>query len=105
MGKTGDVVSYPRFSGVVIMDELPHVSAEKLKVFLHGQVDVLAEQVMAAMNAAKPGRLIADTEEQVRDLGKEFIRAAFEAAVQQKVIAAEAAFSPSARRGDGQEVS
>jgi hypothetical protein len=87
------------------MDELPQVSAEKLKVFMHGQVDALAEQVIATMNAAKPGRLIADTEEQVRDAGKQFMRLAYEAAVQQKVIAAEAAFSPSARHGDGQEVS
>ena len=39
------------------MDELPPVSPEKLKAFLHGQVDVLAEQLMATMNAAKPGRL------------------------------------------------
>ena len=87
------------------MDELPPVSPEKLKAFLHGQVDVLAEQLMATMNAAKPGRLIADTEEQFRDMGKEFMRLAYEVAVQQKVIAAEAAFSPSARRGDGQEAS
>ena len=87
------------------MDELPQVSAEKLKVFMHGQVDALAEQVIATMNAAKPGRLIADTEEQVRDAGKQFMRLAYEAAVQQKVIAAEAAFPPSARHGDGQEVS
>lgn len=87
------------------MDELPQVSPEKLKVFLHGQVDRLAEQMVATMNAAKPGRLIADTEEQVRDAGKEFLRLAYEAAVQQKVIAAEATFPPSARRDDGQEVS
>ena len=86
------------------MDELPQVSPEKLKVFLHGQVDVLAEQIMATMNA-KPGRLIADTEEQVRDAGKEFMRLAYEAAVQQKVIAAEATFSPSARSDDREEVS
>ena len=84
------------------MDELPPVSPEKLKAFLHGQVDVLAEQLMATMNAAKPGRLIADTEEQFRDVGKEFMRLAYEVAVQQKVIAAEAAFSPSAQPGDGQ---
>jgi hypothetical protein len=72
---------------------------------LHGQVDALADEIMATMNAAKPGRLIADTEERVRDVGKEFMRLAYEAAVQQKVIAAEAAFPPSVRRDNRQEAS
>lgn len=92
------------------MDELPWVSPEKLKAYLHGQVDGLAERMMATMNGARVGHLIDDTEEGVRQAGKEFMRAAFEAAVQQKVDAAQAAFSPSAvhdnRSGDpatGQE--
>jgi hypothetical protein len=87
------------------MDELPPVAPEKLRAFLHGQVDALADEIMATMNAAKPGRLIADTEERVRDVGKEFMRLAYEAAVQQKVIAAEAAFPPSVRRDNRQEAS
>lgn len=39
---------------------------------------------------------IAGSEEQVRDAGHDFVRAAFEAALQQRVNSAEAAFSPSA---------
>jgi hypothetical protein len=58
-------------------------------------VDGLAEQIMEAMNAARPGSLINDTEEPVRQAGHEFLRAAFEVALQQKIDAAEASFSPS----------
>jgi hypothetical protein len=80
---------------VSVMEELPKISAEALKAFLHGKVDEIAEQVIASVNAAKPGRLITDSEEQVRNIMGELRRAVFETAVQQKVDAAEAAFSPS----------
>jgi hypothetical protein len=56
----------------------------------------LAEKIVAAINAAPAGSWIASSEEAVRTAGHEFTRAAFEAALQQKVAAAEAAFSPSA---------
>jgi len=65
-----------------------------------GKVDDIAEQVIASVNAAKPGRLITDSEEQVRDIMGELRRAVFETAVQQKVDAAEAAFSPSGQSKD-----
>jgi hypothetical protein len=82
------------------MDELPKISAEALKVFLHGRVDEIAEKVIDAVNVAKAGRLIADSEEQVREIMGELRRAVFETAVQQKVDAAEAAFSPSGESND-----
>lgn len=82
------------------MDQLPWVSPEKLKAQLHGMVDGLAEQIMEAMNAARAGNLINDSEEPVRQAGREFVRAAFEAALQQKVDAAEASFSPSGVHDD-----
>ena len=82
------------------MSELPWVSPEKLKTQLHGMVDGLAEQIMEAMNAARPGSLINDTEEPVRQAGHEFLRAAFQVALQQKIDAAEASFSPSAVHDD-----
>jgi hypothetical protein len=78
------------------MGQLPWVSPEKLKQELHGMVDGLAEEIMASMNQARPGHLIEDTEEPVRQSGYEFLRAAFEKALQQKIDAAEAAFPPSA---------
>jgi len=82
------------------MDQLPWVSPEKLKESLRGMADELADQIMASMNQARVGHLIDDTEEPVREAGREFMRAAFEQALQQKIDAAEASFSPSA--GDGQ---
>lgn len=82
------------------MNSLPQVSPEKLKTQLHGMVEGLAEQIMEAMNTARPGSLIDDTEEPVRQAGHEFIRAAFEAALQQKIDAVEASFSPSAVHHD-----
>lgn len=85
------------------MDELPKISAEALKTLLHEKVDEVADRVIAAVNTAKPGRLIADSEEQVREIMGELRRAVFETAVQQKVDAAEAAFPPSGRAKDTPE--
>lgn len=82
------------------MNQLPWASAEALKEHLRGMADDLAEQIMASMNQARVGHLIDDTEEPVREAGREFIRAAFEKALQQKIDAAEASFSPSG--GDGE---
>jgi hypothetical protein len=77
------------------MESLPWVSPEKLKAALHGMVDDLAEKMMVSINAARPGNLINDSEEPVRQVGHEFLRAAFETALQQKIDAAQAAFPPS----------
>jgi hypothetical protein len=83
------------------MHGLPQISAIKLKEFLHGQVDEFAEKMVDSMNQAQPGRLIADSEELARKLIHEFGQAAYQAALQQKVDAAEAAFSPSGGNSDG----
>lgn len=83
------------------MHGLPKISAIKLKEFLHARVDEFAEQLVQSMNQAQPGRLIADTEEVVRKWIHEFGQAADQAALQQKVDAAEAAFSPSGGNQDG----
>ena len=78
-GVVGGVVSGVRDAG--------WVSPEALKRDLHGMVDGLAEQIMGAVNGARKGQLINDSEEPVRVAGHEFIRAAFEAAIQQKIQA------------------
>ena len=80
------------------MDEIRSVSAERVKALLHDKVDGIAERIVAAVNAAAPGRLIGDSEEPVRQAMAELTRAAYEAALQERVDAAEAAFPPSARR-------
>jgi len=87
------------------MDEVPAISAAQLKALLHSKVDDLAERIVAAVNAVTPGRLIADSEEPVRQAMAELTRAAYEAVLQQKVDAAEAAFSPSARQRKRKETS
>ena len=82
------------------MDASPKISAEALRAFLHGKVDDIAEKLTDAVNSARPGHLINDSEEFVRVAMDELRRAAFEAAIQQKVDAAEAAFSPSSGLSD-----
>jgi hypothetical protein len=82
------------------MSELPQVSAEKLKAQLHGMVDEFAERIMQGVNTARFGHLIDDTEEWVRQVGHEFLQAAYQAALQQKIDAAEASFPPSGEHDD-----
>ena len=73
------------------------VTAEELKVALAADIDRLAEKTAAAMNAAKAGRIIADSEEPVRDAHAEFRQKAFEQALRLLQNKQEA-FSPSAPR-------
>lgn len=70
------------------------VTAEELKVALAADIDCLAEKMAAAMNGAKAGHIIADSEEPVRDAHAEFRQKVFERALgllQDK----QEAFSPS----------
>jgi hypothetical protein len=80
----------------------PEALVEKMKV----EMEAYLNGVMEAVNNAPDGEWIAGSEEQVRDLSAEFRRQVFERAVQMKVDAAEAAFSPSAlsdnRKATGQ---
>lgn len=73
------------------------VTAEELKVVLAADIDRLAEKMAAAMNAAKAGHIIADSEEPVRDAHAEFRQKAFEQALRLLQDKQEA-FSPSAPR-------
>jgi hypothetical protein len=74
---------------------LPNISSEKLKAELQGLFAELSERIAQSVNNARSGHLIDDSEEPVRQAGHEFVRAAFEAAMQQKIDAVEASFSPS----------
>jgi hypothetical protein len=67
--------------------------AECLKVDFDGYI----KDVVAAINEAPDGRWIAGNKEQVRDLSTEFRQRVFQQALQQRIDAAEAAFSPSGR--------
>lgn len=71
------------------------VTAEEIKAAMAADVDALAEQIAAAMNAARDGAIIPDSEIPVRDAHAEFRQQAYQKAVglvQQK----HEAFSPSA---------
>jgi hypothetical protein len=80
----------------------PRITAEELLAELQGDLKALAEKMAAAMNAAKAGRIIADTEEPVRDAHAEFRQQAYQKAID--LLAkhtGQEAFSPSAQRGQG----
>ena len=49
------------------------ITAKQLKVELAGDFDKLIEQVVQAINQAQPGRIIADSEEAVRDASCEHL--------------------------------
>ena len=73
------------------------VTADEVEAMLAGNFRALAEQMATAMNEAKAGSIIADSEEPVRDAHAEFRQQAFEKTLhllQKK----QEAFSPSADR-------
>lgn len=57
------------------------VSVEELKRALAADFDRMVEKIVEAMNSAQPGRIIADSEEPVRDANAEFRQRAFEQAL------------------------
>ena len=73
------------------------VSAEELKQALAADFDPLAQEVAAALNAAQGGRIIADTEEVVRDAHAQFRERVYAQALR-LLPSKQEAFSPSARR-------
>lgn len=73
------------------------VSAEEVKQAITVDFERLAEQIAEAMNAAQDGRIIADTEEPVREANAVFREQAYEKAIRLLQNKQEA-FSPSARR-------
>jgi hypothetical protein len=77
------------------MDGTPKLSREQYLERMRGQLEELLGQVADAVNDAPAGQIINASEETVRDLFAQFRRTAYEAAVQMRVDAAEAAFPPS----------
>ena len=73
------------------------ITPEEIKVLLASDIDTLAAEMAAAMNQAKAGRIIADSEEPVRDAHGKFRQQAYSkmfSLLQQR----QEAFSPSAQR-------
>jgi hypothetical protein len=77
------------------------VTPEELEASLEGEFKRLCAEMAVAMNEARAGRIIADSEEPVRDAHGKFRQQAY-----QKVIsllqARQEAFSPSAQRASQQ---
>jgi hypothetical protein len=74
------------------------ITPEQLDVALREEYHALKQHICDAMNAAKAGRIIADTEEPVRDAHAEFRQQAYQKAI--SLLAAQCGredFSPSAR--------
>jgi division protein CdvB (Snf7/Vps24/ESCRT-III family) len=90
--EVGDIRNF--FLGA-IMDEMPQVKTELLMPVVREQVETAVREIMEVVNAAPPGELIAASEEAVRDITGQLRKQLFEAALQQRINAAEAAFPPS----------
>ena len=84
------------------MSQSPRVPPEEFAESMRGEMEQYLKQVMEAVNQASDGEWIAGSEEQVRDIAAAMRQRIFEQAVQKRIDAAEAAFPPSARSGDGE---
>jgi len=76
------------------MDPLPPLTADALLQSLRGRFEELCRSVADAVNEAPTGHVINASEEKVRDLFADFRRETYQTALQLKIDAAEAAFSP-----------
>ena len=83
-------------------DQVPNLDREKLLAELFVEAERTVNEVADAVDNAPAGRIIRDSEEPARDALDRFRQVVYERALQAKVDAAEAAFPPSAERGDGQ---
>ena len=75
------------------------LTASELKQAMRGEIDTLIEDVVKAVNEAPPGRIIAESEELVRQASGLFRQRLYERALQFRQQHREAAFSPCGRRG------
>ena len=83
------------------MSPEPTLSADALLEQMGGRFEQLCQGVTAAVNAAPAGQVINASEEKVRDLFADLRQATYQAAVQLRLDAAQAAFPPSAASPDG----
>lgn len=84
------------------MNDQPRLSAQELLDRMRGHFEKLCSEVAAAVNQAPAGQVINASEEEVRDLLADFRRATYQAAVQLRLEAAQAAFPPSGPPHDRQ---
>jgi hypothetical protein len=77
------------------MDPLPPITPEALAAALRDRFEQLCRDVADAVNRAPTGHVISHSEEPVRDRLADFRQAVYQTALQLKIDAAQAAFSPS----------
>ena len=85
------------------MADAPKLSRDEFVRQMRAKFEEALGRVADAINEAPPGRIISGSEEQVRDLFEDLRRQTYEAGLQMRVDAAEAAFPPSEGPGDGQD--
>jgi hypothetical protein len=85
------------------MESAPKMSRDEFIKRMREKVEEMLGQVADTVNEAPPGRVIAGSEEPVRDLFADLRQHAFETALQMRVDAAEAAFPPSEGCDHGQD--
>jgi hypothetical protein len=83
-------------------DSLPKLDRSALLAELLMEAERTVQEVADAVDGAPAGRIIRDSEEKARDALDRFRQIVYERTLQAKITAAEAAFPPSAQRGDGQ---
>jgi hypothetical protein len=85
------------------MQSDPKLSRDEFIQQMRKKMEEALGKVADAVNEAPPGRIIAGSEEEVRDIFADLRKGAFETALQMRVNAAEAAFPPSEGSKHGQE--
>jgi hypothetical protein len=81
--------------GAAVMARMLLADDGALRGRVQGMVDQSIRAVMSAVNAARDGHLIDDSEVAVNDIINDLKRRVYEAALQARVDATEASFSPS----------
>lgn len=81
--------------GAAVMARMLLADDDELRGRVQGMVDESIRAVMSAVNAARDGHLIDDSEGSVNDIMNDLKRRVYEAALQARVDATEASFSPS----------
>ena len=84
----------------LVTQEFPKLDRNTYREKMRETFEQAMDRVADALDNARCGHLIRDSEEKARDVLEEFRRVADETATQMKIDAAEAAFSPSEEPGD-----
>jgi hypothetical protein len=91
------------YQGDPAMESTPKMTREEFIAQMRTKVEEALGRVADAINEAPPGHIISGSEEQVRDVFADLRQQAYEAGLQMRLNAAEAAFSPSEGPEHGQD--